>query len=127
MKKLYNILIVEDEILVLDALVEALESSGFTTYKAGDGKQGLKIINEQSLDFVVLDLAMPSMNGIQMLKSLRSGNHNNTIPVLVLTNLEPDENILKDILENQVSGYLIKSDLTPSNVVSRIKEILNSS
>lgn len=116
----HRILIVEDEPLISGALAAKCEHEGFSVTVAADGKAGLTQALEQHPDFILLDIVMPVMDGIAMLKKLRKDTWGETVPVLLWTNLNDSEH-LEDRLKYNAVDYLVKSDWTPDQVVQQIK------
>ncbi len=78
-----NILIVDDEKNIRDGLKEALNGSGYQVFSASDGKEGLMAIMTHSIDLAILDIQMPKMNGIEMMKKIVKMDI--TIPVIFIT------------------------------------------
>ena len=119
-----NILIVEDDagfqVLVQDALLNA----GFSTIKAVDGEEGLRMAFQFHPDLILLDLAMPVMDGMTMLKILRRDRWGEGVPVLVLTNIESDDSAVQ-AFDNFAYDYLIKKQTNIEDVVKMIKVKLN--
>lgn len=113
------ILIVEDESSLLLVLHDRLREEGFQIFKAADGKEGLKLALEEHPDLILLDLLMPVMNGVEMLKELRKDEWGKEASVMVLTNLSTDEK-LAEVREFGVTDYLVKSDWKIEDVVQKI-------
>ena len=83
-----KILIVEDEASLRKALVEKFQREGFETFLAFDGVEGLDQAERIQPDLILLDIIMPKMDGMTMLKKLReSGDWGKQVPVIILTNL----------------------------------------
>lgn len=122
-----KILIVEDEQLMLDALKDKLTSDGFIIAEAHNGEEGLVTAFREHPDLILLDLIMPKMDGISMIKNLRSDQWGGKVPVIILTNLTPDNNVIKIIEENSPAFYLIKSDWNINDIVSKIRDLLERS
>ena len=122
-----KILIVEDEQPMLDALKDKLVSEGFVVVGARDGEEGLATAFREHPDLILLDLIMPKMDGISMIKNLRSDAWGHKVPVIILTNLSPDNNIIKTIEENSPAFYLVKSDWNINDIVSKIRDLLEGS
>src|SRR5262249_53751861 len=78
-----RILIIEDEKKVAKALQEGLEAEGYSVGIAADGEEGFSLASREPFDLVLLDLALPRRDGIDVLASLRK--HNNVLPVFILT------------------------------------------
>lgn len=118
-----KILLVEDEIALLDALVLKLNSEGFTTLIAKNGEEGLKVALDNHPDLILLDIIMPKMDGITMLKKLRTDSWGHDVPVIILSNLtDADKNV--NIVDSSVEAYLVKSDMPISDIIGKIKEVL---
>ncbi len=116
------ILIVEDEIALVEILQDKLVNNGFDVLIAKNGEVGLKVIKEQKVDLVLLDIIMPKMDGVTMLKHLRQDENDNT-PVIVLTNLGSDDDA-KDALKLGANDFLIKSDHSLEEVIDKVKHHL---
>lgn len=123
-----KILIVEDEITILRALMDTLTREGFTVVQAKDGQVGLTLALEEKPDLILLDIVMPVMDGLTMLKKLReTDTYGKTVPVILLTNLSADtEEIMKAVAETEPSYYLVKTNFTVSQVVAKVKEQLSA-
>lgn len=98
------LLIVEDDITTNEAICEYMQSAGHTTFSAFDGEQGLKIVKERPIDLVVLDIMLPKITGLEVLKELRVKSQ---IPVLMLTALD-DESIQASSLDEEADDYITK-------------------
>lgn len=77
-----NILIVDDEKLIVKGLKHSLEQNGFKVFVAYDGKQALDILNRQIIDFILLDIMLPEIDGITLCKQIRQKSE---IPIIILT------------------------------------------
>lgn len=82
-----TILIVEDEVGIADALEATLADEGYRTHAATDGRKALELMNEQSIDLVLLDYMMPVLDGGQTLKAMRDDPRLEPIPVILLSAL----------------------------------------
>lgn len=99
------LLIVEDDITTNEAICEYMQSAGHTTFSAFDGEQGLKIVKERPIDLVVLDIMLPKITGLEVLKELRVKSQ---IPVLMLTALD-DESIQASSFDEEADDYITKT------------------
>ena len=77
------VLVVDDSNLNRAIIVEFLKSKGFKILEAADGKEALEIIREQKIDLILLDLIMPVMSGLEMLRTLRQDKNQNERSLLV--------------------------------------------
>lgn len=98
------LLIVEDDITTNEAICEYMQSAGHTTFSAFDGEQGLKIVKERPIDLVILDIMLPKITGLEVLKELRVQSQ---IPVLMLTALD-DESIQASSFDEETDDYITK-------------------
>ena len=121
-----NILIVEDDPVLLDALKIKLEKDEYQVLKAPDGQTGLEMARKHKPDFILLDLILPVMDGMTMLRKLReTDSWGKTVPVIILTNLSGDSNqIINDVTDLEPSYYLTKADLKLDELLEKIKEVL---
>ena len=75
-------------------------------------------------DFVILDIMMPKLSGIEFLKRLRQNQVGADVPVIVLSNLS-EKKEMEEARRLGVKEYLIKSSLTPKDIVEKVKEYLS--
>lgn len=78
-----RILVIEDESRILAFVARGLEAEGFSVVGAGDGVEGLRLANESSYDLVLLDLLLPRLDGLSVLKEL--GRTQPGLPIIVVT------------------------------------------
>jgi CheY-like chemotaxis protein len=120
-----SILVVEDELSVLGALTDKLKREGFNVYEAKNGADGLRLSLEKRPDLILLDLAMPKMDGIEMMRRLREENvYGRQVPIVILTNLTADDKITWAVAKDEPAYYLIKSDWKIEDVVAKVRDTL---
>lgn len=123
--KKQSILIVEDDIPELNALRDKLTREGFATLEAKNGEEGLATALSQHPDLILLDIIMPVMDGMTMLKKLRAETEwGKTAKVIMLTNLS-DNKMVANAIEQGSHEYLVKCDWKIEDVVAKIRERLN--
>lgn len=120
------LLIVEDELSLAEMYAEKLKIEGFDVDVAHDGLEGFEKMSLEHPDLVIMDIMMPNLNGLEALKLAKQDPGIKRIPVIMLTNLAGTAD-LKTALEKGAVGYIVKSDLTPGEVVDKIKMILKTS
>lgn len=120
-----KIAIIEDDAAIHQMYRMKFETEGFDVQLASDGKSGVELIKKFRPDIALLDLQMPEVSGLEALREIRAQSWGKNLPVIILTNLgeeeSPDE--LKDL---GISGYIVKADLTPRQVVARVKNVLEA-
>ncbi|MCX6717707.1 MAG: response regulator [Candidatus Taylorbacteria bacterium] len=123
------ILITEDEVKLRSILRNKLEASGFTVFEAKNGEEGLEITERENPDLILVDIVMPKMDGIEMLKKLRENEKNNKIKFIILTNVDSTEKIAEAMRIAQTANdlsfeYFIKTDVKLEDIVKKISEKL---
>ena len=118
-----KIVIAEDDKFISEMYIAKLSSEGFDVEYAQDGKEAIEKICEIQPDIVLLDILMPKMNGIEVLKKIRADKKIKNTPVIILTNANEKDHVSK-AMEMGANDYLIKASFTPDEIVSKIKETL---
>lgn len=121
-----KIAILEDDPVISQMYRMKFEADGFDVQLASDGKRGVALVEEMQPDLILLDLQMPEMDGAEALEVIRKNAWGKTIPVIILTNLGEEESP-KHLRDLGIHSYIVKADLTPRQVVGRVKEALNLS
>lgn len=119
-----KILIAEDEDDLREMYTMALSSSGFQVLQAVNGIEVLEWLEKKymEIDFILLDIVMPGMDGFEALKKIKKDERFRDIPVLVSTNLDNDED-KQQTLELGAKEYFVKSQHTPSELVAKVSSI----
>lgn len=117
-----TILVVEDEGLLRELMAEKLRFEGFNTIEASDGDEGLAVALKEHPDLIVLDLLMPKMGGMEVLRHLREDEYGRGIPVIIVSNLSGKEDIAEGAEKGAVE-YLIKANFSLDEIVDKIKEM----
>jgi len=116
-----RIVLIDDHALFRIGLEGLFERRGIEVVASvGDGNEGVKVVFENNPDVVLLDMRMPDINGIQVLKILR--DQGLEAPVVMLTTSN-DERDLIESLRNGAAGYLLK-DMDPDDLVNALHEIV---
>lgn len=116
--KRFRILVVDDDERILNFLRSKLRASGYDVLTALDGREGLEQVQGQEPDLVVLDLLMPRMDGLEMLRELRTFSN---VPVIILTAKGEDADRIKG-LRLGADDYLPKP-FNPDELVARIEAV----
>lgn len=119
-----KILIIEDEHFISELYVRALAKSGYIVSVEYDGQMGLDQAQTDKYDIILLDLMVPTITGIEVLRTLRDPLKTPRLhsKIIVTTNLEQRDDIRTEI-ESQADGYLIKADITPLQLVEFLDKI----
>ena len=119
-----KILIIEDEKNLLDVLKIKLSDAGYEVETALDGISGLEKAKTVSPDLILLDLLLPKLDGMSLLRELKKEEKMEKIPVVVLTNFF-NQKLYDTMIEAGAAGYLIKSDYKIEDIVAKVKGILS--
>lgn len=117
------ILLVEDDPLLVKMYSTKLIKEGYGVISAEDGECGLNLALSQKIDLILLDVMMPKLSGIDLLIKLRQDPKGKDIPVIVISNLTQEEEAQK-ALSLGAKEYLIKANLTPSQIIEKIRKYL---
>ena len=117
-----KIIIVEDDLNIASLYKQNIEKAGHSVMVVADS-EAVKQITEQKPDLVLLDILMPNVSGLDILREIKADATLSAIPVLLLTNMAEDESIAKG-LQLGAYGYLLKSETTPDQILSRVKMTL---
>lgn len=119
-----TILIAEDEQPLLTSLVDKFAHVGFEVLEARNGEEALRVALSRHPDAILLDLIMPKMDGLAVLDKLRKDEWGKNVPVIILTNLNMDDRIIREVTEYEPSFYLMKSEISLKDIVSKVNEVL---
>lgn len=117
-----TIAIIEDDTNIARWLSSYCEREGYQTLVEHDGKKGLAMVLNESPQLVLLDLMLPSMDGVQVCQSLRQQS---TVPIIMLTAKGQQEDRVKG-LETGADDYIVKP-FDPVELIARIKAVLRRS
>ncbi len=116
-----KILVVEDEPALLRVLSDKFTNEGYTVLEAKNGLTGLKVALEEKPDVILLDIMMPELDGMEMMRRLRdSSSYGKNVPIVILTNLDADEKITWAVAKDEPAYYLIKSNVDMDEIVEKV-------
>jgi DNA-binding response OmpR family regulator len=118
-----KVLVVDDDMTLHEMYAERLAAEGYEIISAYDGEEALQKVAEEKPDIVLLDIMMPKINGIDVMKRLRAEPETAKIPIILLTALIQEINKIKDMTQDY-DGYLVKSETMPGDVIKKIEESL---
>lgn len=126
MEQQKTILLVEDDQILIKMYTRKFEKEGLKVLAALDGQQGLQIIQNtrEKPNVVLLDVMLPKMNGFDLLEKIKANPITKDIPVILLTNLAGNQEDREKGKRLGAADYLVKSDLTPTQIVEKVKSYL---
>lgn len=119
-----HILCIEDEHFISELYARALTRGGYDVDFEMDGQKGLEKAQTNQYDIILLDLMVPTIDGIEILRTLRDPAKTPQLKskVIIITNLEQRDEVRAEI-EKQADGYIIKAEITPHMLVDFINNI----
>jgi CheY-like chemotaxis protein len=118
-KSAHTILVVEDEAPTALALCDKLEHEGYTVLKAVSGKAGLDTALEKHPDLILADLKMPEMDGMEMIRRLRTDSWGKNAKVIILTNIS-DVAKIEEAMVHGAFFYMVKGDSSMSDILEKV-------
>lgn len=119
-----KILLVEDDPLIYRMYQKLFTLEGYETETANNGQEGLDKLKDFKPDIIMLDIMMPTMDGVTMLNHLKENPETAEIPVVILTNVA-DQRIANQTFEKGASLSIVKSETEPEQVIAWIKSVLS--
>ncbi|HRH26468.1 MAG TPA: response regulator [Candidatus Paceibacterota bacterium] len=119
-----KILIIDDDRFLLNMYARKLDHSGYLVESAQGGVEALEKLKSGYVpDVILVDIIMPGMDGITLVKEIRKQQLAPRAKVIMLTN-QSDATDMKAATENNIDGYIIKAVTIPSEVVTKMREVL---
>ncbi len=116
-----TILLVEDDFFISDMYQKKLREAGYVVEMARDGEAALKFLEEQGQPMLILlDIMLPGLNGIEILRKMREDERWKSVPVMLLTNLSERE-YMEQAKALGAIDYIVKSQLTPTDVIGKVR------
>lgn len=117
-----HIVAIEDDLLIGRMYCKKLEEAGYKVTLFGDGKKALAAIQKNPPTLVLMDLLLPGMSGLDVLNAMKKNRKTKKIPVVFLSNLSKEDQEIRLALEMGAISYLLKVEMTPEEIVARVKE-----
>lgn len=119
-----TILLVEDEMFLRELYTIMLQKGGYTVIVAEDGEKGLEIgLANPHAKVMLLDVMLPKMHGVEVLKNLKKHDKTKHMPVIMLSNLS-EESVIQEALGIGAEAYLVKVNFTPQQLIEKVKELI---
>jgi len=114
-----KILVIDDDVIFLKTINDTLSSVGYEVSEARDGKLGLEVARKEKPDLILLDVMMPNLGGMDLLKILKADEELNKIPVVIVSNFTSVRG-----LELGASGYIVKSNESLKTISNAVESII---
>lgn len=119
-----KILLVDDDVFLRDMYAMKFSEKGDTVVGVQDGEEALRSAVSEAFDVIIMDMVMPGMTGIDLLKALKQSSASSSAKCIVLSNQGEDSDIEKAYEQGAV-GYIIKADSIPSEVVEKVHQLVS--
>ena len=116
-------LVIEDNDNNMELITFIMESAGYATLRAFSGEEGLELSRNDAVDFVILDIQLPGIDGPEVLRQIRAHDATKDLPVIAMTSYAMSGD-RERLLAGGCNGY-IEKPIRPDKVVEQIEEILN--
>jgi two-component system alkaline phosphatase synthesis response regulator PhoP len=120
-----KLLIIDDEAAVCQMYKFKLEMEQFKVVTLMEAEKSLEVAKQEQPNIILLDIIMPKVNGLDILRELKSDNETKNIPVYILTNLPNEAGGAKG-LELGAAGYFVKAEYEPSELARKIRDLIGS-
>jgi CheY-like chemotaxis protein len=117
------ILLAEDDPFLINIFSQKLSVAGFEVVSAEDGEMALEKIISCAPDLILLDNFMPKLNGMEVLRKIKSQEETKNIPVIMFTNANERENV-DEAMKLGADDYLVKASFTPQEVLDIVNKFL---
>ena len=118
-----KILIIEDDKFLRELIAQKLIKEGYDIAEAIDGEKGIKAVEEEKPDLVLLDLILPGIGGFDVLAKMKEDPKMAQFPVIILSNLGQKDDIERGLKMGAVD-YMIKAHFTPGEIIEKVKAVL---
>ncbi len=120
----FNVLVVDDSQIILDTICSFLEVEGYRAIPASGGVEALRLVDREPVDLVILDIRMPGLSGLDVLKTLRQSHSQDDLPVIMATALDESDDMVK-AFQGGANDYVTKPLDFPV-ILARIQTRLRS-
>lgn len=120
-----KVIIIEDEADIRDVYKTVLQGAGYEVLEGSTGDEALDLANNHAWDLMLLDIMIPSIDGVSILKRINETDSEELRPVIMLTNLD-NESLIVECFDHGAAGYLIKTEITPDKIISEVNKWLKS-
>lgn len=121
-----HILLIEDDEFLAATYKAKFEEEGFTLSVENNGEEGLKSALGHHPDLVLLDVRIPKMDGMTVMKKLREDKWGEKVPIIILTNFDVNDGGIPELTANHPAYYLLKADTTLDEMVDRAREVIET-
>jgi len=119
-----KILLIDDDAALLTVFGTALQKAEYTVVTASDGASGIEKAKNDTFDLILIDQILPDMRGNDIIKALKAEEKTKNTPLIILSNFGQNE-LIQEALNAGAIDYILKYQIEPSDLVNKVKEVLN--
>lgn len=119
-----TILLIEDDPVLVKMYLRKFEKDGFKVETAMDGQTAIDMVARLMPNIILLDIMLPRVDGLEVLRVIKENPKTKDIPVVLSTNLGGDELDREKGIKMGAVDYLVKSEVTPAQIVAKIKSYI---
>lgn len=120
-----KVLVVDDDEKIRKMFMRRFTIEGFTVITAENGSVAIEKAQKEYPHIILLDLIMPEMDGIDTLTNIRATEWGKIMPIILLTNLNPNEQIMHHVSQDAHVSYFIKANISTDELIVEVKKILH--
>lgn len=120
-----KVLIVDDDEVLRRMYSAKLSHDGYEVVTCADGNEVLNLVTQERPDIVLLDIMLPHKDGLTLLGEIKNNPQSQQIPVVMMTNLAGDETKQSQAMSLGAAAFLVKTSVTPQEIVAKLKEVLS--
>ena len=121
-----KVLLIDDDPALITVITTALQTEGYQTVTATDGKTGLERARIEKPDFILLDQVLPDIQGNEILTSLKADPETKNIPVALLSNFNKPE-LMQQAINLGAVDYILKYQIEPKDLINKLKSLSQES
>jgi len=121
-----NILAIDDNEDILKLLDTVVTGRGHNLTQVRNGKEGVKLIEEQNFDAVLLDLAMPEFSGLDVIESLKKSNHLKDQKIIIFTASSATDKEISELIKNEGVSSCIRKPVNIKTLIEEVEEVVKS-
>lgn len=121
-----TVLMIDDDPALVTVITTALQTEGFQTITASDGKSGIERAKNGKPNFILLDQVLPDIQGNEVLASLKNDPDTKDIPVALLSNFNKPE-LMQQAINMGAIDYILKYQIEPKDLINKIKSLSQES
>lgn len=119
-----NILLIEDDENLSFIYKKKFETEGYQVKSVFNGEDGLNTALKTHPDLILLDILMPKMDGMTVMKKLREDSWGANVPIIIMSVLDPNDEMIEQVMKDKPTYYLLKATSNIDTLTDKVKEVL---